>query len=150
MNDIDCSRSDREVGSVLSGEEVERLREAIGWLRGQRGVRLKDIALGCDAAEHTVRNFAYRKSIRPDNAFLGKLSKFIAGRKELLPDDFFANGKEARPTPACLAWAKKRGLICHRSNEASSPQRNGNNRLEENPGIQEKRFRLPSGKDTSP
>ena len=97
MNEVDCSRSDRDVGSVLSGEEVERLREAIGWLRGQRGLKLKDIALGCDAAEHTVRNFAYRKSIRPDNAFLGKLYKFIAGRKELLPDDFFAKGEEAPP-----------------------------------------------------
>ncbi len=95
MNEVDWSRPDRDVGSMLSGEDIERLREAIGWLRGQRGVRLKDIALGCDAAEHTVRNFAYRKSIRPDNAFLGKLYKYISGRKELLPDDFFANGKEA-------------------------------------------------------
>ena len=73
MNEVDHARPDREVGSMLSGDEVERLREAIGWLRGQRGLRLKDIALGCDAAEHTVRNFAYRKSIRPDNAFLGKV-----------------------------------------------------------------------------
>ncbi|MCH8189674.1 MAG: hypothetical protein IIB66_13440, partial [Proteobacteria bacterium] len=97
MNEVDCSRSDRDVGSMLSGEEVERLREAIGWLRGQRGLRLKDIALGCDAAEHTVRNFAYRKSIRPDNAFLGKLHRFIAGREGLLPDDLFAISKEARP-----------------------------------------------------
>jgi hypothetical protein len=94
MNEIDSSRPDRDVGSMLSGEEVERLREAIGWLRGQRGLTLKDIALGCDAAEHTVRNFAHRKSIRPDNAFLGKLYKFITGRKELLPDDFFPNGEE--------------------------------------------------------
>ena len=71
---------------MLSGEEVERLREAIGWLRGQRGVRLKEIARGCDAAEHTVRNFAYRKSVRPDNAFLGKLYRFIAGERNVLPD----------------------------------------------------------------
>ena len=97
MSEVDHSRPDREVGSMLSGDEVERLREAIGWLRGQRGLRLKDIALGCAAAEHTVRNFAYRKSVRPDNAFLGKLYKFIAGREELLPDDFLAKGKEARP-----------------------------------------------------
>ncbi len=97
MSEVDCSRPDREVGSMLSGDEVERLREAIGWLRGQRGLRLKDIALGCDVAEHTVRNFAYRKTIRPDNTVLGKLYKFIAGREELRPDDFLANGKEARP-----------------------------------------------------
>ena len=96
MSEVDGSRSHRDIGSMLSGEEVERLREAIGWLRGQRGLRLKDIALGCDAAEHTVRNFAYRKSIRPDNAFLGKLHKFIAGREGLLPDDLFAVSKDTR------------------------------------------------------
>ena len=97
MNEVDIARPDRQVGSMLSGDQVERLREAIGWLRGQRGIRLKDIAIGCDASEHTVRNFAYGKSIRPDNAFLGKLYKFIVGRKELLPDDFLANGGEPRP-----------------------------------------------------
>ena len=96
MNKLDHAPTDRDVGATLSGEDVERLREAIGLLRGQRGLRLKDIALGCDAAEHTVRNFAYGKSIRPDNAFLGKLYKFIADRIELLPDDFLANGKESR------------------------------------------------------
>ena len=82
---------------MQSGEDVERLREAIGLLRRQRGFRLKDIALGCDAAEHTVRNFAYGKSIRPDNTFLGKLYKFVAQRVELLPEDFLASGTEARP-----------------------------------------------------
>ncbi len=96
MDELDHSRLDRDAGAMLSGEDVERLRAAIGWVRGQRGLRLKDIALGCDAAEHTVRNFAYRKSIRPDNAFLGKLYKFIAGHEELLPDDLLENGREAR------------------------------------------------------
>ena len=97
MNELDQARPDRDVGAMQSGEDVERLREAIGLLRRQRGFRLKDIALGCDAAEHTVRNFAYGKSIRPDNAFLGKLYKFVAQRVELLPDDFLANGTAARP-----------------------------------------------------
>ena len=83
--DIDPSLPDRHVGSMLSGEEVERLRQAIGWLRENRGLRLKDLALGCDSAEHTIRNFAYRKSNRPDNSFLGKLYKYLAGNKELLP-----------------------------------------------------------------
>ncbi len=66
MNEVDFSRSDRDVGSVLSGEEVERLREAIGWLRGQRGLKLKDIALGCDAAEHAfiTEPAAIRKILR--------------------------------------------------------------------------------------
>ena len=45
--EIDPSLPDRHVGSMLSGEEVERLRQAIGWLRENRGLRLKDLALGC-------------------------------------------------------------------------------------------------------
>ncbi len=97
MNELDAVRPDRDVGATLSGEDIERLREAVGWIRRERGLRLKDIALGCDAAEHTVRNFAYGKSIRPDNAFLGKLYKYIAECVELLPDDFIANGKASRP-----------------------------------------------------
>ena len=57
MNEVDFSRPDRQVGSMLSGDQIERLREAIGWLRGQRGIRLKDIAIGCDASglENTGR-----------------------------------------------------------------------------------------------
>ena len=97
MNELDHARPDRDVGAMLSGEDVERLREAIGWIRRERGLRLKDIAIGSDAAEHTVRNFAYGKSIRPDNAFLGKLYKFIADHVELLPDDFLGDSKEGRP-----------------------------------------------------
>ncbi len=97
MNELDHARPDRDVGAMLSGEDVERLREAIGWIRRERGLKLKDIALGSDAAEHTVRNFAYGKSIRPDNAFLGKLYRFIAEHVELLPDDVLGDSKAARP-----------------------------------------------------
>ena len=70
MADIDISGPDRQIGSLLSGEEVERLREAINWVRHHRGLRMKEIASECEAPEHTVRNFAYRKSVRPDGAFL--------------------------------------------------------------------------------
>ncbi len=96
--EIDPSLPDRHVGSMLSGEEVERLRQAIGWLRENRGLRLKDLALGCDSAEHTIRNFAYRKSNRPDNTFLGKLYKYLAGNKDLLPAEHLtadAHGPDA-------------------------------------------------------
>ena len=48
MPDIDISGPDRQVGSLLSGEEVERLREAINWIRRHRGLRLKEIALDCE------------------------------------------------------------------------------------------------------
>jgi hypothetical protein len=37
--------------------------------------------------EHTVRNFAYRKSNRPKNAFLGKLYRHFSRRPDLLPED---------------------------------------------------------------
>ena len=72
--DMDFSRPDRDVGAMLSGAEVERLREAVNFVRSNRGLRLKDLARGCDSAEHTVRNFAYGKSLRPDNVFLGRCS----------------------------------------------------------------------------
>ena len=48
MAEMDLSEADRPVGSMLSGEEVERLREAISWLRKHRGFRMKEIALQCD------------------------------------------------------------------------------------------------------
>ncbi len=95
--DIDLSRPDRDVGAMLSGDEVEQLREAINWARGNRGLRFKDIALGCDAPEHTVRNFAYRKSARPDNAFLGKLLKYFMGTGGLPPADIVAGSGNHQP-----------------------------------------------------
>lgn len=97
MKEVDKSRSDREIGATLSGDDVERLRDAIGWLRSNRGFRLTEIARDCDAAEHTMRNFAYRKSIRPDNVFLGKLSKFVLARIDLLPDAFLAAAQNPQP-----------------------------------------------------
>ena len=63
MDELDPTRPNRDLGAMLSGEDVERLREAVGWIRRERGLKLKDIALGCDAADHTVRNFAYATSI---------------------------------------------------------------------------------------
>ena len=95
MPEIDISGPDRQIGSMLSGEEVEKLREAINWIRRHRGLRLKEIAQDCDATDHTVRNFAYRKSVRPDSAFLGRLYKAtgrpVAARK------MFTRAVEIRP-----------------------------------------------------
>ena len=95
--DMDFSRADRDVGAMLSGAEVERLREAVNFVRSNRGLRLKDLARGCDAAEHTVRNFAYGKSVRPDNVFLGRLMKYVASNRELFPDDFGAQAAAQPP-----------------------------------------------------
>lgn len=90
MAEIDLSEPDPHVGSMLSGAEVEKLHEAINWLRKHRGFRMKEIALQCDVPEHTVRNFAYRKSNRPENSVLGRLYKFMVTNRELLPDEFLA------------------------------------------------------------
>ncbi len=97
MADKDLTKPDRQIGSMLSGEEVERLREAIDTLRTQLGFRLNEIALECDVPEHTVRNFAYRKSNRPDSAVLGKLYKYFLGNRDLLPEGFFSPGGESVP-----------------------------------------------------
>lgn len=97
MSDIDLGWPDRQIGAMLSGEDVERLREAVNWVRHHRGLRMKEVALECDAPEHTVRNFAYRKSVRPDSAFLGRLYKYFLGNRELLPEGFFASGEEPGP-----------------------------------------------------
>jgi hypothetical protein len=94
MAEIDISGPDRQIGSLLSGDEVERLREAINWVRRHRGLRMKEIARDCEAPEHTVRNFAYRKSIRPDGAFLGRLYKYFVNNRELLPEGFFSSEHE--------------------------------------------------------
>ena len=100
MIDLDPTRPDRQIGAMLDIAAVERLRDAVQWVREHRGLKLKDIAASCGAAEHTVRNFAYRKSNRPDNAVLGKLSKYFLANAELLPQGYFAaaNGAEAEET----------------------------------------------------
>ncbi len=97
MGQIDFSRPDRDVGAMLSGAEVERLRETLNWIRRNRGVRLTEIADGCDAPEHTVRNFAYRKSKRPDNAFLGRLCKYFARDSEFHSESLLLDADDARP-----------------------------------------------------
>ena len=99
MAEMDLSGSDRQIGSMLSGDEVERLREAINWLRKHRGFRMNEIALECDIPEHTVRNFAYRKSKRPDSAVLGKIYKYFVGNRELLPEGFFGPSREPISEP---------------------------------------------------
>jgi hypothetical protein len=79
--------TDRDAGAALDQETVERLRKAVVWMQKNRGLRLKDVAVGCDAAEHTVRNFAYGKAARPDNTFLGRLYGYLAAYREMMPGD---------------------------------------------------------------
>ncbi len=38
--DVDISGPDRQIGSLFSGDEVEKLREAINWIRRHCGLRL--------------------------------------------------------------------------------------------------------------
>ncbi len=83
MTNIDDTQSDRSVGSTLSGDDVETLREGVHWARTHHGVRYRDVAEESGTPEHTVRNFANRKSLRPDNAFLGRLYRFFAANRHL-------------------------------------------------------------------
>lgn len=86
-------QTDRQAGAALDQETIERLRRAMVWLQKNRGLRLKDVAVGCDVAEHTVRNFAYGKAARPDNTFLGRLFRYLAGFRELIPSELAWNSE---------------------------------------------------------
>jgi hypothetical protein len=86
-------QSDRQTGAALDQETVERLRRGMVWMQKNRGLRLKDVAIGCDVAEHTVRNFAYGKAARPDNTFLGRLFRYLAGFREVIPSEFAWNSE---------------------------------------------------------
>jgi hypothetical protein len=81
------TQTDRQIGAALDQETVERLRGGVVWMQKNRGLRLKDVAVGCDVAEHTVRNFAYGKAARPDNTFLGRLYRYLASYREMIPKE---------------------------------------------------------------
>lgn len=76
MERIDLSLPDREIGSRLGVEDVELLRRVVETARQRFGMRYREIADQCDIAEHSLRNFISRKSLRPDNAILGRLYRF--------------------------------------------------------------------------
>lgn len=80
-------QTDRQTGAALDRETVERLRRGVVWMQKNRGLRLKDVAVGCDVAEHTVRNFAYSKAARPDNTFLGRLVRYLEDFRDMIPSE---------------------------------------------------------------
>ncbi len=102
MQDIDPSQDHRSVGSMLSGEDVEQLRQSVLWACQNRGLRYREIADECGSPEHTVRNFANEKSMRPDNVFLGRLYKYFTENKHLLPDQFRERDEIAKIRPIDL------------------------------------------------
>ena len=87
MDEKRGAQTDRQAGAALDQETVERLRRGVVWMQKNRGLRLKDIAVGCDVAEHTVRNFAYGKAARPDNTFLGRLFRYLATYRDMVPSE---------------------------------------------------------------
>ncbi|HVM81816.1 MAG TPA: hypothetical protein VMU06_22540 [Stellaceae bacterium] len=93
-------QTDRQTGAALDRETVERLRRGVVWMQKNRGLRLKDVAVGCDVAEHTVRNFAYGKAARPDNTFLGRLVRYLEDFRDTIPSEFAWN---AEPLAAVAA-----------------------------------------------
>ena len=80
-------QTDRQTGVALDRDTVERLRRGVVWMQKNRGLRLKDVAVGCDVAEHTVRNFAYGKAARPDNTFLGRLIRYLENFRDTIPSE---------------------------------------------------------------
>jgi len=99
-------KSDRQAGAALDRETVERLRRGVVWMQKNRGLRLKDVAVGCDVAEHTVRNFAYGKAARPDNTFLGRLVRYLEDFRDTIPSEL---GWQGEPPGAASArrWHAK-------------------------------------------
>lgn len=83
MRELSKALPDQELGLRLQGDDVERLRMAVGWARQRRGLRLKDIARACDVPEHTLRNFVHRKSLRPANALLGRIYRYFRSKPAL-------------------------------------------------------------------
>jgi hypothetical protein len=86
-------QTDRQTGAALDRETVERLRRSVVWMQKNRGLRLKDVAIGCDVAEHTVRNFAYSKAARPDNTFLGRLVRYFEDFRDTIPSELVWNAE---------------------------------------------------------
>jgi hypothetical protein len=84
----DSARPDSNIGLMLDDEVVEKLRSAIEWLRSHRHLGVKEIAFASDVPEHTVRNFANRRSNRPSNLVLGRLYRYFTEHGDLLPKDF--------------------------------------------------------------
>jgi hypothetical protein len=82
------TKPDNNIGLMLDDEIVEKLRSAIEWLRSHRHLGVKEIAFASGVPEHTVRNFAYRRSNRPSNLVLGRLYRYFAEQGDLLPKDF--------------------------------------------------------------
>ena len=83
MDRIDLSLSDREIGSRLRIDGVEVLRQMVDAARQRFGLRYRELADECGVPEHSIRNFASRKSVRPDNAILGRLYRFWRSRPHL-------------------------------------------------------------------
>jgi hypothetical protein len=85
------AQTDRQTGAALDQETVERMRRGVIWMQKNRRLHLKDVAIGCDVAEHTVRNFAYGKAARPDNTFLGRLFRYLADYRVMVPQELTWN-----------------------------------------------------------
>lgn len=110
------AQADRQTGAALDQQTVELMRRGVIWMQKNRGLRLKDVAVGCDVAEHTVRNFAYGKAARPDNTFLGRLFRYLADYRESMPKE--------------LAWRSEVSAGVRARRRAALPMRYESVRLE--------------------
>lgn len=78
----------RDIGAGLSGDQIDRLRHVVPWVRSHHRLRMKDIAAAAGVEVHTLRNFVSGKSRRPADLFLGRLNTFFLSNAKLLPDGY--------------------------------------------------------------
>jgi hypothetical protein len=126
MAGVDQARSAAEIGSSLTAEDVDRLRQALQWVRSRHGLRVKDLAQNCDADIHTVHNFVAGKSQRPASAFLGRLYCYLRTHQWLLPDGFL-DGKGQPTAPAPPAASPSRRLLSSAGLQGLLPIDSGDN-----------------------
>jgi hypothetical protein len=95
-----ASRSDREVGALLSEGQIAHLRAAVEWLRAREAICVDDLARATGAPSEGLRNFLYRTGRRPDNDLLGKLARYLHANASALPAVYFGpSGLVLEPAP---------------------------------------------------
>jgi hypothetical protein len=113
MTSIVTDGTDENIGLQLDWKQVEELRRLLGWLRGERGLRLKDIARAMDVPAHSLGNFVRHRSRRPANLILGRLYRYLAANRNLLPKNALgaASPGDDATTSASLGILARYGLV---------------------------------------
>ncbi|MEX2649471.1 MAG: hypothetical protein WD673_10705 [Alphaproteobacteria bacterium] len=111
ISGIRVDQADDEAGLGLDQDQVEELRRLLIWVRGNLGMRLKDIARAIDQPDHTLSNFIRRRSRRPATVFLGRLRAFFAAHPQLLPERSSFDAPRTPRRPAPVGILARYGLV---------------------------------------